>query len=36
MEDYEEILSLLEKIKGNSKALEYIKSLLKAFIQRYC
>lgn len=36
MEDYNEILSLLETIKENSKALEYIKNFLKAFIERYC
>ena len=36
MEDYDEILSLLERIKENSKALEYIKNFLKAIIERYC
>lgn len=36
MDDYEEIVKMLQSIKGNSKALAYIKDFLKAFIGRYC
>lgn len=36
MDDYEEIVSILQKIKENSKALAYIKGFLKMFIERYC
>lgn len=36
MDDYEEIVAMLQKIKGNSKALAYIKGFLKMFIERYC
>lgn len=36
MDDYEEIVAMLQKIKSNNKALEYIKCFLKAFIERYC
>lgn len=34
--DYEEILSMLESIKDNEKALRYIKNFFKGFIKRYC
>ena len=36
MNDYEEIVKMLQLIKGNSKALSYIKDFLKSFIERYC
>lgn len=36
MDDYEEIVAMLQKIKANSKALSYIKGFLKLFIERYC
>lgn len=35
MDDYEEIMSMLQLIKGNVKALAYIKSFLKMFIELY-
>lgn len=35
MDDYEEIIAMLQKIKGNSKALAYIKGVLKMFINKY-
>lgn len=36
MDDYEEIVAMLQTIKGNSKAMQYIKGFLKMFIERYC
>jgi len=36
MHDYDEIIAMLQTIKENSKALHYIKSFLKTFIDRYC
>ena len=36
MDDYEEIVAMLQKIKDNQKALCYIKDFLKAFIEKYC
>lgn len=36
MDDYEEIVTMLQKIKSNNKALQYIKDFLKSFINRYC
>lgn len=36
MDDYDEIVAMLHKIKDNSKALAYIKDFLKSFINRYC
>ena len=36
VDDYVEIINMLELIKGNSKAIEYIKGFLKIFIERYC
>lgn len=36
MDDYEEIVAMLQGIKGNAKALAYIKGFLKMFIERYC
>ena len=36
MNNYEEILSMLEKIKNNKNALKRIKSFVQIFIQRYC
>ena len=35
MEDYDEIITMLQTIKENQKALRYIKSFLKAVIERY-
>lgn len=35
MDDYEEIMSMLQEIKGNSKALAYIKGFLKIFFELY-
>lgn len=36
VDEYDEILSMLEMIKNNSKAISYIRSFLQAFIARYC
>lgn len=36
MDDYEEIVALLQRIKGNKKALAYIKGFLQMFISKYC
>ncbi len=36
MDDYEEIVAMLQKIKANKKALAYIKGFLQMFIQKYC
>lgn len=36
MDDYEEIVALLHKIKGNQKAIAYIKGFLQMFINKYC
>lgn len=36
MDDYEEIVAMLQKIRANSKALAYIKGVLKMFIEKYC
>lgn len=36
MDDYEEVVAMLQKIRSNSKAMSYIKSFLKMFIERYC
>lgn len=36
MDDYEEVVAMLQIIKNNSKALSYIKDFLKMFIDRYC
>lgn len=36
MDDYEEIVKMLQSIKGNKKAIAYIKGFLKMFIERYC
>ncbi len=36
MDDYHEVVSMLQKIKDNQKAMCYIKGFLKMFIDRYC
>lgn len=36
MDDYDEIIKMLQTIKENQKALQYIKNFLKGFIKRYC
>ena len=36
VDEYNDILIMLETIKNNSKAISYIKSFLQAFISRYC
>lgn len=36
MDDYKQIIAMLEKIKDNPKALSYIKGFLSMFIERYC
>lgn len=36
MDDYGEIITMLQQIQGNKKALAYIKGFLKMFIERYC
>ena len=36
MDDYNDIIKMLEKIKNNSKAISYIKCFLKTFIEKYC
>ena len=36
MDDYSDIIRMLEKIKGNAKALAYIKLFLKDFINTFC
>lgn len=35
MDDYEEIISMLQSLKQNQKALSFIKSFIKAAIKRY-
>lgn len=35
MDDYKEIITILEKIKDNPKALAYIKGFLQVVIKRY-
>ena len=36
MDDYHEILTMLQKIKDNLKALSYLKGFLEMFINKYC
>lgn len=36
MNNYDEILSLLEEIKRDENALELIKSFVSSFIELYC
>ena len=36
MNNYDEILSMLEIIKNDEKLLSLIKSFVRAFIKRYC
>ena len=36
MDDYEEVVAMLQSIKSNSKAMQYIKDFLKCFISKYC
>lgn len=36
MDDYHEVVLMLQKIKDNQKAMSYIKGFLKMFIDRYC
>lgn len=35
MDDYDEIITMLQTIKENQKMLQYIKSFIKAVIKRY-
>lgn len=35
MDDYHEIITMLQKIKDNQKALAYLKSFLKMFFDLY-
>lgn len=35
MNDYDEIIAMLQTIKGNQKALAYVKGFLKLAIKRY-
>jgi hypothetical protein len=36
VDEYDDILFMLETIKNNKKAVSYIRSFLQAFIARYC
>lgn len=36
MDDYDEVVAMLQKIRSNDKAMSYIKGFLKMFIERYC
>ena len=36
MDDYKEILSMLEQIKDDENAIELIKSFVSSFIELYC
>lgn len=36
MDEYEEVVTMLQKIRSNAKAMSYIKGFLKMFIERYC
>lgn len=36
MDDYDEIVAMLQKIKGNSKALAYIKHFIKDILSKCC
>lgn len=36
MDDYEEVVAMLQSIKGNSKALEYLKNFIRDFIKMFC
>lgn len=36
MDDYEEIIAMLQSIKSNSKALEYLKNFIYDFIKTFC
>lgn len=35
MDDYKQIIAMLEKIKDNPKALSYIKGFLQVALKRY-
>lgn len=36
MDDYEEVIKMLQSIKSNSKAMAYIKDFIKSFINTFC
>ena len=36
MNTYDEIINMIESIKGNSKALEYLKNFIRDFIKMFC
>ncbi len=36
MDDYEEIVKMLQTIKGNTKALSYIRNFISDFIKMFC
>ena len=36
MDDYDEVVAMLQSIKGNKKALEYLKNFICDFIKMFC
>ena len=36
MNTYDEIINMIESIKWNSKALEYLKNFIRDFIKMFC